>query len=209
MAQACRLELVVALPVYREQVLAAAPAIARLAPAGHQGLLWLRLSESQGRPLRSRSYQRRRAMPMQVMRAQRACCTAVDGAQHTGNRILRTHVDMFNEWQLAGSRWWYAKALASVAINSMAPGGSIPLPRVPCCSSNCSRAARPARSSPIRLRFEWRDGVQHGGDLRIDLVYNRLTDYLEQLVQAPAARSVSGSSGRAGDRSRPTRRTAT
>lgn len=176
-------ESVVALPAYREQVLAAAPAIARFETGGprgaffgydfhlHQGRLGLiEINTNAGGAM----------LNALLARAQRACCTAMDemvpklaGAANFEQQI----VDMFRqEWHLSGR----ATPLSSIAIVDEGPEEQYLYPEFLLFQQLFERhGLRSVIASPSAL--EWRGGVLWHGDVAIDLVYNRLTDfYLEQ-----------------------------
>ncbi|MDP1534260.1 MAG: hypothetical protein Q8L92_11850, partial [Rubrivivax sp.] len=120
-------ESVVALPAYREQVLADAPAIARIGAGGPLGVFFgYDFHLSQGRlGLIEVNTNAGGAMLNAVMaRAQRACCTAVAGMVPTLGSVASFEqgiVDMFqHEWQLAGLNGGM-RPLASIAIDDVAP----------------------------------------------------------------------------------------
>ena len=118
------LESVVALPAYREQVLSAAPAIARFDPGGaqgvffgydfhlHQGLLGLiEINTNAGGAM----------LNVLLAKAQRACCKAMDEMAPTiadADDFVQRMVDMFHqEWLLSGR----TKPLSSIAIADEGP----------------------------------------------------------------------------------------
>ena len=184
MAQVVRaVESVVALSTYREQVLATAPAIARFETSGprgaffgydfhlHQGRLGLiEINTNAGGAM----------LNALLARAQRACCTAMqemvpslEGAANFEQQI----VDMFrHEWHLSGR----THPLSSIAIVDEGPEDQYLYPEFLLFHQLFERhGLRSVICSPSAL--EWRDGVLWHGELAIDLVYNRLTDfYLEQ-----------------------------
>jgi hypothetical protein len=180
-------ESVVALPAYREQVLAAAPAIARLGTRGplsvffgydfhlHDGRLGLiEVNTNAGGAM----------LNAVLARAQRACCTAVDGMVPTlvsVGAFEQRIVDMFrHEWRLSGQ----SRPLASIAIVDSAPEEQYLYPEFMLFQQLFERhGLRAVIADPATL--EWRDGRLWHGELAIDLVYNRLTDfYLEQASSA-------------------------
>ncbi len=180
-------ESVVALPAYREQVLAAAPAIARLGTRGplsvffgydfhlHEGRLGLiEINTNAGGAM----------LNAVLARAQRACCTAVDGMVPTLANVAAFEqriVDMFrHEWRLSGQ----SRPLASIAIVDGAPEEQYLYPEFLLFQQLFERhGLRAVIADPAAL--EWHDGRLWHGALAIDLVYNRLTDfYLEQASSA-------------------------
>lgn len=179
-------ELVVALPAYREEVLSTAPAIARLGTrgplgaffgydfhlhAGHLGLIEINTNAGG-------------AMLNAVLaRAQLACCRALDSMVPTLASVANFEqqiVAMFqHEWQLA-SLAGGTRALTTIAIVDKTPSDQYLYPEFILFQQLFERhGLRTVIADPAAL--EWRDGVLWHGDLAVDLVYNRLTDfYLEQ-----------------------------
>ncbi len=181
------IESVVALPAYQEQVLASAPAMARAGHGGphgaffgydfhlHQGHLGLiEINTNAGGAM----------LNAVLARAQRACCTAMEAMEPTLSSVTALEipiVDMFrNEWRLAG----HAQPLASIAIVDEAPEAQYLYPEFLLFQQLFERhGLRAVIADPASL--EWRNGVLWHGDLAVDLVYNRLTDfYLEQATSA-------------------------
>ena len=177
-------ESVVALPAYREQVLAAAPAIARIGTRGPLGVFFgydFHLDQGGHLGLIEINTNAGGAMLNAVLaRAQRACCAVVDSMVPTLASVAAFEqriVDMFrHEWQLSGR----TRALASIAIVDGAPEDQYLYPEFLLFQQLFERhGLRAVIADPAALA--WRDGVLWHGDLAIDLVYNRLTDfYLEQ-----------------------------
>lgn len=179
-------ESVVALPAYREQVLAGAPAIARIGAGGPLGVFFgydFHLSQGRLGLIEVNTNAGGAMLNAVLARAQRACCTALDGMVPTLASVASFEqriVDMFHhEWQLAGLDGGM-RALASVAIVDVAPEDQYLYPEFLLFQQLFERhGLRAVVADPAAL--EWRDGVLWHGDLAIDLVYNRLTDfYLEQ-----------------------------
>jgi len=181
-------EAVVALPAFREQALASAPAIARQGPAqalrsvffgydfhidqGRLGLI--EVNTNAGGAM----------LNVALARAQRACCPAMEAMVPTLAHVAAFEqriVDMFrNEWRLAGR----TRPLASIAIVDEAPESQYLYPEFLLFQQLFERhGLRAVIAAPDALA--WRDGALWHGDLAIDLVYNRLTDfYLEQPASA-------------------------
>ena len=184
MAQVVRaVESVVALPAYRKQVLAAAPAIARFEPEGPRGAFFgydFHLHRGRLSLIEINTNAGGAMLNASLARAQRACCTAMEemvpkvvGAARFEQQI----VDMFyNEWRLSGR----SKLLSSIAIVDDAPEDQYLYPEFLLFQQLFERRGlRSVITSPAGLTS--RNGVLWHGDLAIDLVYNRLTDfYLEQ-----------------------------
>lgn len=177
------IESVVAMPAYREQVLAAAPAIARGDAGGALGVFFgydFHVDRS-GIGLIEINTNAGGAMLNAVLaRAQRSCCPEMDAMVPTPagvDAFEQRLVDMFRrEWQLAG----HARPLASIAIVDESPEGQYLYPEFLLFQRLFERhGLRAVIADPAAL--EWRAGRLWHGDLGIDLVYNRLTDfYLEQ-----------------------------
>jgi hypothetical protein len=179
-------ESVVQLPAYREQVLAAAPAIARVGdgPRGvffgydfhlHDGRLGLiEINTNAGGAM----------LNAVLARAQRSCCGPMDAFLPSARAIAAFEdgmVEMFrSEWQLAG----HGRPLASIAIVDAAPRDQYLYPEFLLFQRLFARhGLRAVIADPAEL--SWRDGQLWHGDLAIDLVYNRLTDfYLEEPAHA-------------------------
>ncbi len=180
-------EFVVALPAYREQVLGAAPAIARLGAAGPKGVFFgYDFHAGHGRlGLIEINTNAGGAMLNAVLaRAQRACCAEMDAMTPALSDVEAFEiriVDMFiTEWALAGR----TRPLASIAIVDTLPAEQYLYPEFLLFQRLFERhGLRAVIAGPTQL--EWRDGVLWHGELAIDLVYNRLTDFY--LVDAGSA----------------------
>ena len=187
-------ESVVALPAYREQVLDAAPAIARLGTRGPLGAFFgydFHLSQAHLGLIEINTNAGGAMLNAVLARAQHACCRAVDSMVPTLASVAsfeRQIVAMFrHEWRLGGLKAGLAtgqaegtRPLASIAIIDVAPEDQYLYPEFLLFQQLFERhGLRAVIADPAAL--EWRDGVLWHGDLAIDLVYNRLTDfYLEQ-----------------------------
>ena len=185
---------VVALPAYREQVLDAAPAIARLGTRGPLGAFFgydFHLSEGHLWLIEINTNAGGAMLNAVLARAQHACCAAVDSMVPTLASVVNFEqqiVAMFrHEWLLAGLTAGSpasTRPLASIAIVDVAPEDQYLYPEFLLFQQLFERhGLRAVIADPAAL--EWRDGVLWHGDLAIDLVYNRLTDfYLEQPASA-------------------------
>lgn len=188
MAQVVRaVEEVVALPAWREQVLAAAPPIARVGSGGAQGVFFgYDFHQEQGRlGLIEINTNAGGAMLNAVLaRAQRACCESVQPMVPTPTSVATFEqrlVDMFRrEWRLAG----HERPLASIAIVDESPQAQFLYPEFLLFQRLFERHGIAAViADPSDL--QWRAGRLWHGEQAIDLVYNRLTDfYLEQPASA-------------------------
>lgn len=181
-------ESVVALPAYREQVLAAAPATARVSPVAAQSVFFgydFHLDQGRLGLIEINTNAGGAMLNAVLARAQRSCCEAMDTMVPTRASVLTFEqrlVDMFRrEWRLTrpGSR-----PLASIAIVDEAPTQQYLYPEFLLFQKLFERhGLKAVVAAPSEL--QWRAGQLWHGDLAIDLVYNRLTDfYLEQPAHA-------------------------
>jgi hypothetical protein len=188
MAQVVRaIESVVALPAYREQVLADAPAIARVGMGGAQGVFFgydFHLDQGRLGLIEINTNAGGAMLNAVLARAQRSCCAAMEAMVPTRADVAAFEqrlVDMFrHEWRLAG----HSRPLRSIAIVDDAPQQQYLYPEFLLFQRLFERHGLHAVvADPAAL--QWRDGALWHGDLAIDLVYNRLTDfYLEQPASA-------------------------
>ena len=177
------IESVVALPAYQEQVLATAPAVARLGHNGPLGAFFgydFHLNQGHLGLIEVNTNAGGAMLNAVLARAQRACCTAMEAMEPSVASVKAFEqfiVDMFQkEWRLAGR----TQPLASIAIVDESPEAQYLYPEFLLFQQLFERhGLRAAIASPTSL--EYRNGALWHGDLAIDLVYNRLTDfYLEQ-----------------------------
>ncbi len=171
-------EAVVALPAYREQALAAAPALARVNREAKGVLYGYDFHLNQGRlGLIEINTNAGGAMLNAVLaRAQRSCCAAVDPMVPTradAERFEQRLVAMFrHEWAMSCPD----RPLSSVAIVDEAPQGQYLFTEFLLFQRLFERAGiRAVIADPSELSL--RDGRLWHHELAIDLVYNRLTDF--------------------------------
>ena len=173
------IEFVVALPAYRNLVLDAAPAIARHDPGGAKGVFFgydFHVTEG-GFGLIEINTNAGGAMLNAVLaRAQRACCAAVEGvlsAAAAADAFEAGIMAMFrNEWSLSG----HVRPLRSIAIVDENPEQQYLYPEFLLFQRLFRRHGLQAViAGPTE--FSLRGGVLWHGDVAIDLVYNRLTDF--------------------------------
>jgi hypothetical protein len=179
---------VVALQAYREQVLAAAPDIARLpGSGGPQGVFFgydFHLDPGRLGLIEINTNAGGAMLNAVLARAQRSCCAAMDGMLPTPASVAAFEqrlVDMFrHEWRLAG----HDAPLRSIAIVDEGPPAQYLYPEFLLFQRLFERhGLQPVIADPAALR--WRDGRLWHEGVAIDLVYNRLTDfYLEQPASA-------------------------
>jgi hypothetical protein len=173
------LESVVALPTYREAVLSAAPSIARHRPQGARGVFFgydFHLDHGRLSLIEINTNAGGAMLSAIAARAQRSCCEAVEQLLPQAppvDALERSIVAMFrNEWRLAG----HDTPLRSIAIVDGDPPSQYLYPEFLLFRRLfAEHGLRAVICDPAALRFE------HGGlwvdDVRIDLVYNRLTDF--------------------------------
>ena len=185
-------ERVVALPAYAAHVLAWAPSIARHAtPArgvflgydfhlgngfGKLGPQLIEINTNAGGGL----------LNALLARAQKACCDDVEAllpGDLAGDTPEHLFLDMFRaEWRSFADSMGSCAALATVAIVDEAPPAQYLYPEFVLFQRLFERAGiKAVICDPRELAF--RDGALWRGTLRIDLVYNRLTDFA---LEAPA-----------------------
>ncbi|MBC7481318.1 MAG: hypothetical protein H7337_05295, partial [Rhizobacter sp.] len=177
------IESVVALPAYRERVLATAPSVARLGTSGPKGVFFgydFHLDPGHLGLIEINTNAGGAMLNAVLARAHRACCAAMGSMEPTLASVAyfeQRMVAMFRqEWHLAGR----GRPLASIAIVDQTPEQQYLYPEFLLFQQLFERhGVRAAIADPAAL--EWRNGTLWHGDLAIDLVYNRLTDfYLEQ-----------------------------
>ena len=182
-------ESVVALPAYRQHVLAQAPEIARHDPGGarsvffgydfhidEHGLGLIEINTNAGGAL----------LNAVLAKAQRACCATVQQVlplPATGEMLERRLVEMFrNEWALSKRE----RPLRSIAIVDEAPQQQYMYPEFLLFQQLFLRhGIQAVIAGPEELAM--RDGVLWHGSTAIDLVYNRLTDFM---LEAPASAAL-------------------
>lgn len=165
---------------WRERVLAAAAPIARHDPAGAKGVFMgydfhigaasvglIEINTNAGGAL----------LNAVLARAQLACCPEVENlipTAVTAHQLEKVVVAMFQrEWQLSGR----GRPLQSVAIVDDNPNEQYLYPEFVLFQQLFERSGINAVIlSPEQLEF--REGTLWAGALAIDLVYNRLTDFL-------------------------------
>ena len=190
-------ESVVALPAYREQVLAAAPQTARVGAAGPRGVFFgydFHLDHGHLGLIEINTNAGGAMLNAALARAQRACCTAMEGLVPSLADVAafeQAIVAMFREeWRLAGRRG----PLATVAIVDEAPGEQYLFPEFLLFQQLFAHhGIRAVVAAPQAL--QWRAGRLWHEDLAIDLVYNRLTDFYLEQAHAGALREAHACDG--------------
>ena len=173
------IESVVALPAYREVVLAQSPEIARHNPGGARGVFFgydFHVSEGGFGLIEINTNAGGIMLNAVLARAQRACCPEVRSMMplpEAAHALDEAIVAMFREeWRLCG----HECPLRSIAIVDEAPKQQYLYPEFLLFQQLFERHGLQAViAAPTELSL--RDGVLWHGDLPIDLVYNRLTDF--------------------------------
>lgn len=171
-------EAVIAMPAYREVALAWAPAIARHEPGAAGAFIGYDFHVGAGGPrlIEINTNAGGALLNAVLARAQRACCSEVEafvsGPVPSGG-LERTFFEMFvEEWRRAGGNGLPAR----VAIVDDAPREQFLYPEFLLFAQLFRRfGVQAAVSAAADLRFE--NGSLRDGGGRIDLVYNRLTDF--------------------------------
>lgn len=186
------IETVVNSPPWRERVLAAAPLIARHDPGGAKGVLMgydfhigaesvglIEINTNAGGVM----------LNAVLASAQRACCPEVEFLMPTAADSLQLKqaiVAMFRrEWQLSGRD----RPLESIAIVDDNPTEQYLYPEFVLFRELFQRNGITAIiAAPEQLQF--RDGKLWSDNLAIDLVYNRLTDFMLEQDNSAAMRNA-------------------
>jgi hypothetical protein len=179
------IESVVALPAYRERVLAPSPAIAAHDPGGAKGVFFgydFHVADDAFGLIEINSNAGGAMLNAVLARAQRACCPAIEQLLPPALRAETLEagiIAMFRqEWALAGNQ----RPLRSIAIVDEAPQQQYLYPEFLLFQQLFQRHGLQAViADPGELSL--RDGQLWHGELAIDLVYNRLTDFA---LEAPA-----------------------
>lgn len=180
-------ESVVAMPEYRDLVLARAPVVAQLASPGPKGVFFgydFHLTEGHLGLIEINTNAGGAMLNAVMARAHRACCSDLGAMAPTLAQIEdfeKAMVEMFrHEWLLAGR----AARLKTIAIVDSAPAGQYLYPEFLLFQQLFDRhEIHAVIADPSEL--EWRGGALLHGGLVVDMVYNRLTDfYLEQPASA-------------------------
>ncbi|WP_372867973.1 hypothetical protein [Pseudomonas sp.] len=190
MAEVIRaIESVVALPAYRELVLARSPTIAAHDPGGAKGVFFgydFHVTEGGFGLIEINSNAGGAMLNAVLARAQRACCPAIEQLLPPALRAETLEagiIAMFQqEWALAGQ----ARPLRSIAIVDEAPEQQYLYPEFLLFQQLFQRHGLQAViADPAELSLK--DGMLWHGELAIDLVYNRLTDFA---LDAPASATL-------------------
>jgi len=173
------IESVVALPAYRAAVLAQSPDLARHDPGGALGVFFgydFHVTEGGFGLIEINTNAGGALLNAVLARAQRACCPAMDAlvpTPATADALEERIVAMFRrEWALSG----HGRPLRSIAIVDDAPAQQYLYPEFLLFQQLFKRHGLQAVIADP-AEFSLRGGVLRHGELAIDLVYNRLTDF--------------------------------
>lgn len=186
------IESVVALPAYRRLALENAPDIARHDPGGPRGVFLGYDFHPRGEHLGLIEINTNAGGAMlnaAMARAHRACClddAQLDAAVVSGAVFEDAIVSMFmREWELSGQ----GRALRRIAIVDTAPADQYLYPEFLLFQRLFARRGIEALiAGPEQLQY--RAGALWIGELRIDLVYNRLTDFMLAAPESAALRQA-------------------
>ncbi len=167
---------VVALPAYRERVLASAPDIARHDPGGAVGVFFgydFHVTEGGLGLIEINTNAGGAMLNVVLARAQRACCAPLHDMTAAATAMEDAIIDMFRtEWKLSKRR----TPLRCIAIIDEAPQQQYLYPDVLLFQDLFRRHGFDAIvADPSELSL--RDGALRHGRSIVDLVYNRLTDF--------------------------------
>lgn len=185
-------ESVVALPAYRDRVLVEALPIARHDPGGAKGVFFgydFHIRDNEVGLIEINTNAGGAMLNAVMAKAHYACCidTAQAATTAISSRALEKGiVDMFfAEWRLSGRD----RPLQTIAIVDAAPEEQYLYPEFLLFEQLFERhGLRAVIADPAELQL--RDGVLWHHDTAIDLVYNRLTDFMLQLPASAALRAA-------------------
>lgn len=186
------IESVVALPAFREEVLANAPAIARHDPGGAKGVFFgydFHIGERGIGLIEINTNAGGAMLNAALARAQRACCAAVQAMlppQGAAAGLEQQVMDMFHtEWALSKR----GRPLRSIAIVDDVPEQQYLYPEFLLFQRLFERhGIKAVIADPSTLTL--RDGMLWHGTTAIDMVYNRLTDFLLETPSSAALREA-------------------
>lgn len=180
---------VVSLPAYRDFVLRHAPDIARHDPRGVRGVCFgydFHLQDAGCGVIEINTNAGGAMLNAVMARAHHACCLGDERSALAGTLAAQFEDNIvamfFNEWRLSGS----GRALKTIAIVDTAPADQYLYPEFLLFQRLFQRHGLTALiADPTALSM--RDGVLVYGDTPIDLVYNRLTDFM---LEEPASATL-------------------
>jgi hypothetical protein len=185
------IESVTRLSGYQQQALAHAPAIARLDPGPRGVFLGYDFHLDPGGPrlIEINTNAGGALLVAALAQAQRACCTEAEpflGSPGTTGQIENSIIEMFRaEWRLNRG----AQTLTRIAIVDDVPAQQYLYPEFLLFRALFERNNLEAVIAEAR-ELAWRDGALWHGAQRIDIVYNRLTDFYLTAPEHTALRAA-------------------
>ncbi|SDO59934.1 hypothetical protein SAMN04489798_3367 [Pseudomonas arsenicoxydans] len=185
MAQVVRaVESVVALPAYREEVLAHSPTIARHDPGGVKGVFFgydFHVTENNFGLIEINTNAGGAMLNAVLSRAQHACCPAIEQLLPPSTRAETFESKIIAMFRQEWSQYGLDKPLRSIAIVDEAPEQQYLYPEFLLFQQLFQRNGLEAVIiDPSELNL--RDGLLWHDQLAIDMVYNRLTDFSLEAV---------------------------
>ena len=185
-------ESVVALSAYRERILADAPAIARHDPGGAKGVFFgydFHVRDNDVGLIEINTNAGGAMLNAVMAKAHRACCVDTGQAASaaiSARELEKEIVDMFfAEWKLSGRN----RPLQTIAIVDAVPEEQYLYPEFLLFKQLFERhGLRALIADPSELQL--RGGVLWHDGTAIDLVYNRLTDFMLELPASAALRAA-------------------
>lgn len=189
------IERVVALPAWQERALAWAPSAARFVPKASGVFLGydFHLSPSGPQLIEINTNAGGGLLNAALAQAQKACCAEVSAVLpgvHPAATVEQEYVDMFREeWRAERGANGGGAPLGRIAIVDARPAEQFLYPEFLLFQKLFERHGMAAViCDPGELRFE--AGVLRAGGERIDLVYNRLTDFGLDAPESAALREA-------------------
>lgn len=185
-------ESVVALPAYQEYVLFSAPAIARHGAQGVKSVFFgydFHIAEQALGVIEINTNAGGAMLNALMARAHHACClddSRLAQATAASTTLEKSIIDMFlSEWELSGKD----RPLKTIAIVDSSPQQQYLYPEFVMFQRLFERHGLQAVIADPG-EFSMGDGALLHGDLQIDLVYNRLTDFMLERPEAAALRAA-------------------
>jgi hypothetical protein len=185
------IESVVRLPGYRERALARAPDIARLDPGPRGVFLGYDFHLDPGGPrlIEINTNAGGALLVAALARAQRACCTEAEPFLASSGDTGQIENNIFEMFRAEWRRSRGEQTLTRIAIVDDAPAEQYLYPEFLLFRALFERNNLEAVIADAR-ELVWRDGALWHGEQRIDLVYNRLTDFYLAAPEHAALRAA-------------------
>ena len=178
------IETVIAMPAYQQRVLAYAPAVGHYQPLA-QGVFFgydFHLEGGEPKLIEINSNAGGALINALLIRSQQQCCSALLAIENEEHTLEQSFVNMFlEEWTVEGK----TKALQVIAIVDVDPASQYMLPEFLLFKKLFEHHdIHTVICDPSELTYH--DNALWHGQLRIDLVYNRLTDFALNLASQQA-----------------------